>query len=328
MHKLAQPYSLVDVPVLITRLVEYGYLGVDVFFVISGIVISRSAIGRSWGEFGVARFGRLYPSYLVATIIAIFIYSFALKDKVGLSQDWLSLTGLQWFFGYPTPVGPAWTLFIEVRFYLLISFLLAVFGVGNKSFLMPAAKIWLLLIILAPSLDIKAIHFLFITEYGCYFVFGMLLGLCSSSKEIADNFFAILIAFVACLVRLSLRIKGGSGLMSLVVAFCILSFMFFLVIWSFQEKYRLYDSGGLIVKLVTLIALMSYPLYLLHEPIGMPLIGMMHASGFGLLPAFLCAFILVSLVSWICVSYIEPGFRKLLNGKFRAEKVVFAEKIR
>jgi len=37
----------------------YGYLGVSLFFLISGFVIAWSAEGRTWQEFAVARFARL-----------------------------------------------------------------------------------------------------------------------------------------------------------------------------------------------------------------------------------------------------------------------------
>ena len=42
----------------------YGYLGVNLFFLISGFVIAWSAEGRSWQAFAVARFARLYPGFV------------------------------------------------------------------------------------------------------------------------------------------------------------------------------------------------------------------------------------------------------------------------
>ena len=37
----------------------YGYLGVNLFFLISGFVIAWSAEGRAWEQFALARFVRL-----------------------------------------------------------------------------------------------------------------------------------------------------------------------------------------------------------------------------------------------------------------------------
>lgn len=42
-------------------LLKYGYLGVQMFFVISGFVIAYSAEGRTPIQFGIARFARIYP---------------------------------------------------------------------------------------------------------------------------------------------------------------------------------------------------------------------------------------------------------------------------
>src|SRR3954463_9240577 len=42
---------------------RYGFLGVSVFFVISGFVIAYSAEGRSGPGFAIARFARIYPTF-------------------------------------------------------------------------------------------------------------------------------------------------------------------------------------------------------------------------------------------------------------------------
>src|SRR5690242_2971312 len=44
---------------------RYGFLGVSVFFVISGFVIAYSAEGRSGPGFAIARFARIYQTYLL-----------------------------------------------------------------------------------------------------------------------------------------------------------------------------------------------------------------------------------------------------------------------
>ena len=49
---------------------DMGYLGVDVFFAISGYVISLSAVGRQTKDFLVARFIRIFPGLLFAGLLA------------------------------------------------------------------------------------------------------------------------------------------------------------------------------------------------------------------------------------------------------------------
>jgi peptidoglycan/LPS O-acetylase OafA/YrhL len=43
---------------------QYGFLGVPVFFIISGFVIAYSAEGRTATGFAIARFSRIYPTFL------------------------------------------------------------------------------------------------------------------------------------------------------------------------------------------------------------------------------------------------------------------------
>lgn len=47
---------------------KYGYLGVELFFMISGYVIFKSATGRTASEFAVGRATRLYPAYWFAVL--------------------------------------------------------------------------------------------------------------------------------------------------------------------------------------------------------------------------------------------------------------------
>ena len=39
-----------------------GQAGVDIFFVISGVIIARTAVGLSWQEFAWKRFAASFPS--------------------------------------------------------------------------------------------------------------------------------------------------------------------------------------------------------------------------------------------------------------------------
>src|SRR2546427_494309 len=44
---------------------KYGFLGVPVFFIISGFVIAYSAEGRTAAGFAIARFSRIYPTFVL-----------------------------------------------------------------------------------------------------------------------------------------------------------------------------------------------------------------------------------------------------------------------
>ena len=70
---------------------KYGFLGVQLFFVISGFVIAYSAEGRNVREFFVARAARIYPGFLVAmTLTFIVILGFGAPRFQASVSDWLA----------------------------------------------------------------------------------------------------------------------------------------------------------------------------------------------------------------------------------------------
>jgi len=58
-------YNPLVFPALVP-IAKYGYLGVELFFIISGYVVLLSAQGKTVRQFFVSRVTRLYPAYWVA----------------------------------------------------------------------------------------------------------------------------------------------------------------------------------------------------------------------------------------------------------------------
>lgn len=116
---------------------HYGQKGVQLFFIISGIVIPLSLIKsdyslRHWKNFIVKRFIRIEPPYLVAVGIGIF-YLFIRNYIPGTVENDLtpSFTTILMHIGYLIPffeghnwISPVfWTLAVEFQYYLALSVL-------------------------------------------------------------------------------------------------------------------------------------------------------------------------------------------------------------
>lgn len=108
--------------------VAWGRYGVNLFFVISGYVITASARTSTPPlTFALHRAIRLYPTYVAAVVVAA---SFAHWGPLpgwdlGLVEVMANLTMLQRHFGIPSVDGVYWTLAVECLFYAGVAALLA-----------------------------------------------------------------------------------------------------------------------------------------------------------------------------------------------------------
>jgi len=111
------------IPTQIQTFFRFGYLGVDIFFILSGCVIANSALRNSPKSFVKSRLLRLAPAYLIISLVTIFIYSLA-GGRRNSMDGLLWLTGIPLFTSNDPYIGPAWTLHHELIFYSLIVFCL------------------------------------------------------------------------------------------------------------------------------------------------------------------------------------------------------------
>jgi peptidoglycan/LPS O-acetylase OafA/YrhL len=117
----------------ISKLFIFGYLGVNVFFCISGyitplVLVWSKFTYRDSGRFLVSRFFRLYPAFAIIALIEIIFYACG-NPLFGYGQH---LEDITWsrtlanfllyadFVGEKWYVAVFWTLGVEVQFVLLI----------------------------------------------------------------------------------------------------------------------------------------------------------------------------------------------------------------
>lgn len=95
----------------------YGYMGVTVFFVLSGFLTVYHMRDKNGGveNYFANRFRRLYPAYWVAMILTTIVSYFFLSARCVSPLVFLTnLTMLQYFVFVPSIDGSYWTLCIAL----------------------------------------------------------------------------------------------------------------------------------------------------------------------------------------------------------------------
>ncbi len=157
----------------VAGLAKYGFLGVDLFFLISGFVIAASAEARGAARFAVARALRLYPAHLVCMSLTAIALLLAGRD-VGAAQWLANLTMVAPAVGQPFMDGVYWSIVLEIVFYGWVALLLAT-GLYQRH-LLAVIAIWLAVAFVNEAfLQVRALRLGLLTEYAGLFAAGLLM---------------------------------------------------------------------------------------------------------------------------------------------------------
>ncbi|HEX8578999.1 MAG TPA: acyltransferase [Allosphingosinicella sp.] len=96
----------------------YGFVGVDLFFMVSGYVVVQAAMEQPPGRFAIGRAVRLYPAFLVCMTATAIVDQASGRDITW--GQYLANLLLPGVFGQPGVDGVYWTLAYELKFYILV----------------------------------------------------------------------------------------------------------------------------------------------------------------------------------------------------------------
>lgn len=313
-------YNPLTFPVF-SPVTRYGYMGVELFFIISGYVVLLSAQGKTVRQFLISRVTRLYPAYWVActlTFLVKIIWGMGTNPNMHMTNDLgagvmqyaYNMTMLQHFLGIRDIDGPYWSLAIEITFYFLISLLM---GYRLLRYIDWFILLWIGYVAL-PGLAYSGTLFteLFFRGYAPYFISGMLFYLLQ--KPEGRTRFRYILLTAAYLLALKACIGHAKELSSvnqthinpLVTASIVTAF--FLVFGLISARKINFGSYGWLKWAGAL----TYPLYLLHS--DMAFIGFHHLQGtynkYLLLGGAISGMLLLAYITY---QFVEKTFGKFLG---------------
>lgn len=157
---------------LLASVSKYGYLGVQLFFMISGFVILMTAANGNLRSFTLSRILRLYPAYWACCTLTFLatLWFGAPYFSATAGQYWANMTMLNGIVHIPYIDGAYWSLLVELKFYVLVALVLVSGKIQQAQLFI---GLWLIVTIAqeifgAPS----AVRWLLVTDYAAFFIAG------------------------------------------------------------------------------------------------------------------------------------------------------------
>lgn len=300
----------------------WGWVGVQVFFVVSGLVIafSASAPGLTAGRFLRRRVLRLVPVVLIAAIFAAAIeVAWFGMDPGRAAGLWLRTISFQPF--QPWIMGQFWTIGIEIGFYVLVCALVAVRAVRFLPWLglvlvLASAAYWAARMAGGGTDEFPRLTQLALLQHGACFGIGILL---ADRAARGPRGFQIPGVVLGCAVagvqiwRAAIWEAGAEGLAPLwPVAWAVFVGAVALAALSLTYNAALLAWLGPRAPLIRTVGLMTYPLYLIHNHAGKPVLVEALRAGVPPVLALAAAMAVAVGLAVAIVLWIEPPVRALL----------------
>ncbi|MFF1724388.1 acyltransferase family protein [Streptomyces sviceus] len=296
-----------DIMPTVFRFASYGWIGVEIFFVISGFVICMSCWGRSPRQFFVSRVIRLYPAYWFAIVFttAVLITLPGVWDRLRTRDILLNFTMLQSGSGVMNVDGVYWTLWSELRFYLL--FLVVVWTGLTYRKVVVFCCVWGAAAMLAPISELPLLELVANPEGAWYFIAGLSLYLMHRFGQDLLLWGILAMAWLMGQRELGIRIdevEHVSGWRGSVLIFTVFLLAMVAIARGATDRVRgrwLVTAGAL-----------TYPLYLMHYAAGTTVINRLRDT----MDARLLVISVIAgfmLLSWLVHRLVERPVARLLK---------------
>ncbi|WP_413729806.1 acyltransferase family protein [Sodalis sp. RH22] len=305
--------------IFISETVKYGYLGVHLFFMISGFVIFMTVDKKNTPlAFFIARAIRLYPSYVLSILLTC-IAMFAIQGtfKFSLKEIAANLTMFADSIG-SSSINPAyWSLAVEVIFYFIV--FCSLFFINNTKKIMIVILFWLTLSIINIFISLGIFEKLLILKYCPLFVGGAGFYLYMKTKATKYLFYAFLSLPVSIYYSIKHSQKLSEQFQYFHFSWITVSILITLF-YMYMFFITLHPSRGdkMNRKLINYLAGSSYIIYLIHETAGKAFIKM-HIE-YGLLTVFI-TILFVLAISIALFLKVEIPLQNKIKEQFYPKKI-------
>ncbi|MEV5006356.1 acyltransferase [Streptomyces sp. NPDC055692] len=285
----------------------YGWIGVEIFFVISGFVICMSCWGRTPRQFFVSRVIRLYPAYWFAIVFTTAVLAAlpGVWERLRPRDVLLNLTMLQSGSGVQNVDGVYWTLWAELRFYLLF-LLVVVTGLTYRKVVVFCC-VWGAAAMLAPVASFPLLDLLAGPDAAWYFIAGLALYLMHRFGQDLLLWGILAMSWLMGQRELGQRIdevEHVSSWRGAVLLYTVFLLVMIAIALGLTDRIRwkwLVTAGSL-----------TYPLYLMHYAAGTTLINRLRDTMDArlLVASLLACFLVLSYLVHCCVERPLAGALK------------------
>ena len=318
-------YTTYDYGKLLT-LTQYGYLGVDLFFIISGFVIAMSAENRSLFEFVKSRILRLCPLLWICVSLASIVILFFgenISTGINIGNYLANLTMVPFQFGgYPID-GSYWSLTVELKFYIIIGLILS-FGFYKKL----ENLSYVISLILAIGSATNLISF----NWVGYFIAGIIFFNIHKYKLTLIRFLSVVSTLIPTLIYAISRTPDlSAGYHKIFESnYIVLHIIIFYLIFFFISTHKLDNfinklKFTRLKKLILILGSLTYPIYLLHQVIGHIAILQLEEYNINVYVALFLTVLLIILTSYILVKYVEIYIKSFLHKLFNIFEIKFSK---
>ena len=292
---------------------EYGFLGVHLFFMISGFVIYFSiSNSKDVRDFLIKRFIRLYPTFwlcLIITFTLVSIFGISAYRNTNIFDALANTTMIIMEAAHVKAVDSSyWSLQIELFFYFFIAFIFLLKMQRHIDLILAG---WLILIVVYNFIYRIPVAGLFLNlRYGMYFIAGISFYKIKVLKQ--EKIFNHLIIISSYIIALQTFKDMPGHVGGITASYCVFYLFIYDKLFFLKNSFLLF------------LGKISYPLYLIHHYVGIIILQQLKFHGW-CHPVVVIIPVAVSvLLGWLINDYYDAKVSRWLKGKLISPRPAIA----